>query len=140
MTRHCIVRSAPCETRYAGQVPKARCAGSAFSKFGRNEIDIALVNAAVMIELSDDGKVDTLRIAVGQTSSMPELITDASDQAQGAVFSVNQIDKVAAYASEHIKARSDFRASADYRRHLTRILVGRSLLEVTRKAGLALED
>jgi hypothetical protein len=36
LMRHCIVRSAPCETRYAGQVANARCAGSGFSKFGRS--------------------------------------------------------------------------------------------------------
>ena len=93
-----------------------------------------------MIELSEGGKVGNLRIAVGQTFSMPELVKGISDQVRGETLSIEVIEKVAAYASEHIKARSDFRASAAYRKHLTRILVGRSLLEAAKEAGFSLED
>lgn len=114
--------------------------GACFSKFGRGDIDIALVNAAALIRLDSAGTVEALRIAVGQTFSMPVFLGEAAGQAKGRKLSSDLIDSVAAVASENVKARSDYRASADYRKHLIRTMVARAIYRAGEEAGCKRED
>jgi CO/xanthine dehydrogenase FAD-binding subunit len=60
------------------KMPRKDAAGS-FQKSGRSEIDIALVNVATTLAITGAGTIDSLRIAVGQTSSMPTLLAGVTD-------------------------------------------------------------
>ena len=113
--------------------------GTGFAKFGRGEVDIGLVNAAVLLKAAR-GKVEDLRIAVGQSSTMPEFLRDAAQEVRGEKISRRLIDGVAGRASESVRPRDDYRASAEYRKHLVRVMVGRALVEAASEAGVEIED
>jgi carbon-monoxide dehydrogenase medium subunit len=113
---------------------------SSFVKFGRSEIDIALVNVATLIDIGDDSRIKGLRISVGQTFSMPVLLKDVAREAEGKIPSLGLIQRLARSASDSVKAREDFRASAEYRKHLVKVMVARALYQAMEKAGLEIED
>jgi CO/xanthine dehydrogenase FAD-binding subunit len=113
--------------------------GASFTKFGRSDVDIALVNVAAVLNASGR-KVAGLKLVVGQTSSMPVVITGLAEEVAGKAVSASLIERIATLASGQVKPRADFRASADYRRHLIRVLVARSLAEAAEGAGIGLED
>ena len=109
--------------------------GVSFQKFGRNAIDIGLVTAAVRIQRAEDGTIGDLRIVVGQSSSLPTIVKEAAEVARGKGFTAAGVSKIAHAASASVKARSDFRATGEYRSHLVEVLVGRALADAGRKAG-----
>ena len=72
-------------------LPKiGECKGCAFLKFGRSEIDIGIVCVSLCITLSE-GRVERLRIAIGQTSSMPVLVRVAAEEAVGKTLDLSLI-------------------------------------------------
>jgi len=118
------------------EVPtKAPREGTGFEKFGRSAVDIAIVSAAVRVVRAADGSVGDLRIAVGQSNSLPVLLKDACAAAVGKPLTKDAIAEISRSAASSIKARSDFRASAEYRKHLVEVFVGRALVRAGAKAG-----
>jgi carbon-monoxide dehydrogenase medium subunit len=113
--------------------------GTGFAKFGKGEVDIALVSAAVGLEASG-GKVGHLRVAVGQTSSMPAFLGEIAEGAAGKQISRSLIEEVAGRASEAVVARDDHRASAGYRKHLVKVMVSRAFAEAAGEAGIDIAD
>jgi CO/xanthine dehydrogenase FAD-binding subunit len=114
--------------------------GWGFSKFGRSDVDIALINVAAVIRMTEGSRIATLRLAIGQTFSMPALLTDVAEDVGGSRISHELIRNLAASASDRVKVRSDFRASAAYRKHLIRTLAARSILAAAREAGARVEN
>lgn len=122
-------------------VPKPRPGeGVSFRKFGRSAIDIAIVNAAVRIVRLANGKVAELCVAVGQTNSLPVVCTDLEAEAVGQKMTPRLIEHLAQSAGVTVKPRKDFRASAEYRQHLVRVMVARALAEAASKAGWRIES
>jgi CO/xanthine dehydrogenase FAD-binding subunit len=113
--------------------------GTHFAKFGRSAIDIALVNTGVSIELAPGGKIEVLRLVVGQSYSLPVLLADVAEEARGKTISASIIEDIARKAAASIKPRSDFRASGEYRKHLVEVLVARSLAGAAAEAGAKLD-
>ena len=113
--------------------------GTHFAKFGRSAIDIALVNAAVALDLAPGGKIEALRLVVGQSYSLPVLLGEVADEARGKIISTSIIEDLARKAAASIKPRSDFRASGEYRKHLVEVLVARSLAGAATEAGAKLD-
>ena len=113
--------------------------GQGFAKFGRSAIDIALVNAAAVLDLAA-GRIESLRLAVGQTSSRPVLLRDVGEAARGKQISKSLIADLARQAAAALKPRSDFRASAEYRAHLVEVLAARSLAGAAANAGARLDS
>jgi CO/xanthine dehydrogenase FAD-binding subunit len=114
-------------------------AGAGFAKFGRSAMDIALVCAAALVETSGRN-VRGVRIAVGQTSSKPLLLSDLTRQFQGSQLTIGLIESLSEQAAESVKPRSDARASGEYRKHLVRVMVARALLAAAEEAGIRVED
>jgi carbon-monoxide dehydrogenase medium subunit len=112
--------------------------GAGFAKFGKGEVDIALVNAAAWLEVSGDEIAD-MRIAVGQTSFMPAFLGEVADGARGRRVTMDLIDKIAERASAAVEPRDDHRASADYRRRLIRVMVSRAVADAAKEAGIEIE-
>jgi len=118
------------------KVPKRRRRqGQHFAKFGRNAIDVALVNVGVSLDLAGD-KIERLRVVVGQTSTRPVVLKEVGEAACGKQVSVSLVEDLARRAAASIKPRSDFRASGDYRAHLVEVLVARSLAAALENAGV----
>jgi CO/xanthine dehydrogenase FAD-binding subunit len=112
--------------------------GTGFAKFGRSAVDIALVNAAVTLEVSG-GVLEGLKIAIGQSWSQPSVLTEPSG-ARGREVTSDLIRYVSVYASESVKAKSDAKASADFRKDLVRVMVARALKDAAREVGINLAD
>ncbi len=113
--------------------------GAGFAKFGRSAVDIALVNAAAALEVSD-GIIRTLRIAVGQTGSKPVVMAGPGLGAEGRDVTRDLVRELAEKVAASVKPKPDSRASADYRRNLIRVMAARALADAAAEAGVDLAD
>lgn len=103
-----------------------------FIKLGqRRSMAISVVNLCTRLSLASDGTVAEARIALGAVAPTPLRATAAERILTGMEIAPELLEKAAQSASEEISPISDVRASGDYRRRMTRVLVHRAL-KVTR--------
>jgi CO/xanthine dehydrogenase FAD-binding subunit len=100
-----------------------------FLKAGRRRVmEISMVAAAVRVTLAPDGDLcQTARIAVGAVAPAPLRARDSETLLEGRRFTPELIRAAAQLAIQAIAPISDVRASADYRRHLTEVMVRQAL-------------
>ncbi|MEE3196931.1 MAG: FAD binding domain-containing protein [Pseudomonadota bacterium] len=111
---------------------------SHFIKFGlRKGQALALVNVAAALYLNDDGKVAEPRIALGAVAPTPMFARKAEVSLDGKKPDEENLLEAARVAVSEIKPIDDFRASANYRRHLVQTLTYRTL---KRSAEIASEQ
>ena len=110
--------------------------GAAFERFiPRNEMDIAVVNAAASVVLSADGsKFESARIAVGAVAPTPLFVKAAGDVLAGKPVSEESIAAAAAAASAAAKPITDMRGSAAQRTHLAGVLTKRVINNAIERA------
>lgn len=112
-------------------VPKERSPrwGSVFLKQGRRRaVSLALVNIAVKIVLFDEeDRVAEARIAAGAVAPTPLRARLAESAIQGAGLGEEAVAAAVEAIRREISPISDHRASADYRRHLTGVMLRRAL-------------
>jgi carbon-monoxide dehydrogenase medium subunit len=115
-------------TAISMELPESRF-GSAFLKYGnRNEMAIAVVSAAVSISLAEDNEqITDVRIALGSVAPIPMRAREAEDLLRGNTCGADQVKQAAIRAADAAQPISDIRASADYRRRLTSVLVERAI-------------
>jgi carbon-monoxide dehydrogenase medium subunit len=104
------------------RVPKATGAGWGYEKFTRRAIDWATVAVAVQIR---DGET-----AVALANMGPTVLRAAATEAS--LASGSSAADAAAQADEGTEPAADVTASADYRRHLARVLTRRALVAAGR--------
>jgi carbon-monoxide dehydrogenase medium subunit len=117
--------------------PAAR-SGAAFERFiPRNEMDIAVANAAAAVTLSADAATFTAaRVAIGAVAPTPLLVAAAS-AIIGKSVSAETIALAADASRAAVRPITDMRGSADQRRHLAGVLTTRVIetaIERARKA------
>jgi CO/xanthine dehydrogenase FAD-binding subunit len=100
----------------------------------RNENVLSTVSAAVATTVGDAG-FGTSRVALGAVAPTPILAKGASRAMTGSEATEGQADRVAKLAVEDSRPISDVRASAQYRRHLVRVLTRRLILQLLSEAG-----
>ena len=111
---------------------------SHFIKFGlRKGQALALVNVATALYLNDDGKVAEPRIALGAVAPTPMFARKAEASLGGKKPDEENLLEAAQIAVSEINPIDDFRASANYRRHLVQTLTYRAL---KRSAEIASEQ
>jgi xanthine dehydrogenase FAD-binding subunit len=118
----------PGELLVALDIPApAAHSGAAFERFiPRNEMDIAVCNAAANVTLSDDGATfRSARIGVGAVAPTPLYVKAAGDALAGKPVSEASIDAAAAVASDAARPITDMRGSAAQRKHLACVLTRR---------------
>ncbi len=100
-----------------------------FLKAGRRRaMEISMVAAAVRLTLAPDGDVcQTARIALGAVAPAPRRARDAEMLLEGQRLTPELIREGAQQAVQAAAPISDVRASADYRRHLTGVMVRQAL-------------
>lgn len=110
--------------------------GAAFERFiPRNEMDIAVTNAAASVTLSADGsRFDTARIAIGAVAPTPLFVRAAGDALVGQPVSDESIEKAAAAARGAARPITDVRGSAEQRRHLAGVLTHRVIQKALERA------
>src|SRR5918992_4624945 len=118
---------APDEVLTEIRVPKlGQSAGWSYKKFNRRAQDWAVVGAAAVIERSD-GAISSARIALTNMGSTPVRATAAEGALSGA--DASSVAEATSNADEGTSPASDIAASAEYRRHLARVLSRRAVEE-----------
>lgn len=92
----------------------------------KKSMDIAVVNIAAMVSLSGD-TCTSCKIVLGAVAPTPMRSKQAEAALTGKVLDEENIIKAAEAAATECSPISDLRCSADYRRELVRVLVGRTL-------------
>jgi CO/xanthine dehydrogenase FAD-binding subunit len=101
-------------------------AGHAFEEFARRHGDFAIVGIAAML-VRDGWRCATARLASAGAGPVPVRLRAAEEILERDGLGDATIEAAAARAAELVEPDSDLHASAEYRRHLTRVLTARAL-------------
>jgi CO/xanthine dehydrogenase FAD-binding subunit len=114
--------------------PGPRSGGNYLRHTPRRELDIAVVGVASQLTLSN-GVCSKARIALASVAPTPVRATAAEQALEGKPVTPELLEKAAELAVDAAKPISDQRGSADYRRHLVRVLTLRTLRTAFARAG-----
>ena len=118
---------APDEVLTEIRIPKlGQNAGWSYKKFNRRAQDWAVVGAAAVVERSN-GSISSARIGLTNMGSTPLRATAAEGTLSGA--DASSVAEATSSADEGTSPASDIAASAEYRRHLARVLTRRAVEE-----------
>jgi len=112
--------------------------GWSFQKFGRTTVDISLANAAAGLQLDARGRVKWVRIALGAVAPTPFRARAVEELMRGRTFDQTLLAEAGGEVMRAVRPVSDVRASADYRRELSRVLMGRALEACAAQVGCSL--
>lgn len=118
-------------------LPNPRC-GASFTRVARTSTDVALLNAAALIEVQDD-TYQRVRLALGGVNMEPVRLTAVERQLEGQpvhragsnALDVQRLASVLQAGMASFVPPSDFRASSGYRRVVGMNLAFRTLEEAT---------
>jgi len=113
--------------------PGPRSGGNYLRHTPRRELDIAVVGVASQITLTD-GVCAKARIALASVAPTPVRAMAAEQALVGQPITPELIERAAELALESARPISDQRGSADYRRHLVRVLTRRTLTTALERA------
>jgi carbon-monoxide dehydrogenase medium subunit len=99
----------------------------------RRELDIAVVGVAAQLTLAN-GVCSKARIALAAVAPTPVRATAAEQSLEGQPVTPEQIARAADLALDVAKPISDQRGSADFRRHLVKVLTRRTLTTALARA------
>jgi CO/xanthine dehydrogenase FAD-binding subunit len=114
--------------------PGPRSGGHYLRHTPRRELDIAVVGVASQLTLRD-GVCARARIALAAVAPTPVRATAAEQSLEGQPVTPERIERAAALAVDAARPISDQRGSADFRRHLVRVLTRRTLTRALERAG-----
>jgi len=101
-------------------------AGYAFEEFARRHGDFAIVGIAALIVRAGD-RCTAARLASAGAGPVPVRLRAAEEILERDGLGEAAIEAAAARAADLVEPDSDVHASADYRRHLTRVLTTRAV-------------
>jgi aerobic carbon-monoxide dehydrogenase medium subunit len=108
------------------RIPKTGAARWSYVKFRQRALDWATVGVAAVVE-SENGDIKSARIGFTNLGQKPLRATAAEQALAGA--SSDGVDAATANADEGTDPPSDTFASAEFRRHLARVLTARAVQE-----------
>ena len=101
--------------------------GHGYRKFNRRREDWAMVAVAALVKKGGDGTCEDVRVGLTHMGSTPLRATAAEDALRGQPLDADRIAAAAEQAAEGTEPPADLNASADYKRHLARVLCRRAL-------------
>ena len=110
------------------RVPALDGWGHGYQKFNRRSEDWAMVAVSAVINESG-GACEDVRIGLTNMASVPMRATAVEEALRGQELSAENIAAAAEHAAEGTHPPADLNASADYKRHLARVLCRRALEE-----------
>ena len=109
--------------------------GSAYRRHTpRKQMDIAVVGVAAVLTLGDGGRIERARIALGAVAPTPMRALKAEAALEGQTASDETFARAAEAAAAECTPISDQRGSAEFRRHLVRVMTERMLLDAAAQA------
>jgi aerobic carbon-monoxide dehydrogenase medium subunit len=103
--------------------------GFGYHKFNRRQEDWAMVAVGALVKKAADGTCEDVRIGLTHMSSVPLRATAVEQALRGHPLDANSIAAAAEQAAEGTEPPADLNASADYKRHLARVLTKRALAD-----------
>jgi carbon-monoxide dehydrogenase medium subunit len=101
--------------------------GFGYHKFNRRQEDWAMVAVCAYVKKAGDGTCEDVRIGLTHMGSTPLRATAAEQALRGKPLDAQSIAAAAEQAAEGTHPPADLNASADYKRHLARVLTRRAL-------------
>jgi aerobic carbon-monoxide dehydrogenase medium subunit len=132
--RQTVLRPGELLVALAIPTPGPRSGGQYLRHTPRRELDIAVVGVASQLTLADTGRCTSARIALAAVAPTPVRATAAEQALEGQPVTPDAIDAAAALAVDAARPISDQRGSADFRRHLVRVLTRRTLTTALARA------
>ena len=114
--------------------PGAHSGGNYLRHTPRRELDIAVVGVASQLTVAN-GVCTKARIALAAVAPVPLRATAAEQALEGQAVTPERITRAADLAIEAARPISDQRGSADFRRHLVRVLTRRTLTTALARAS-----
>jgi carbon-monoxide dehydrogenase medium subunit len=102
--------------------------GHGYQKFNRRSEDWAMVAVSAVVK-SAGGTCEDVRVALTNMGSVPLRATAVEEALRGQELSAENIARAAEQAAEGTNPPADLNATADYKRHLARVLTKRALQE-----------
>ena len=121
---------------FAIPAPGPHSGGTYVRHTPRRELDIAVVGVSSQITLAD-GVCAKARIALAAVAPTPVRATEAEQALTGQALTPALIERAAELAVGAARPISDQRGSADFRRHLVRVLTRRTLTTAHERARAA---
>jgi CO/xanthine dehydrogenase FAD-binding subunit len=112
--------------------------GWAFQKFGRTALDISVVNASAGLRLDAKGRVNWVRIALGAVAPATMRAQAAEAAMAGRPLDRARVAEAGDAVAAEVRPITDVRASAAFRREISRVLAMRALEECALQAGCRL--
>jgi carbon-monoxide dehydrogenase medium subunit len=103
--------------------------GVAFIEMTRRHGDFAIVGAAAVVSLADDGSIADARLVLIGVGQVPVRAYDAETNLRGRAPELPVFADAAEQAAADLDPMTDIHASAAYRRRVARVLVQRALHE-----------
>ena len=114
--------------------PHAPGEGTAFEEFARRRGDYAICGAASRVRVDADGVCLDASVALVNAGPAPSLLPGVTDVLAGERVSEERVARAAEVAAAECEPVSDMHGSEAYRRHLAKVLVGRTLAAAARRA------
>jgi CO/xanthine dehydrogenase FAD-binding subunit len=130
-------RSDECLEEIHWPVWSERRTGSAFTEVAERHGDFAMVSAAAQVALDAEGRCTRAALGLGGVGGTPLAFPKLAASLTGATLRDDAIEAIASDAAKETEPGNDLHATADYRRHLARVLAGRALREARDRAMAA---
>ena len=108
------------------RVPVLEGYGHGYEKFNRRSEDWAMVGVCAVVKRSGQTCED-VRVGLTNVASVPLRATAVEDALRGQELTPENIAKAAELAADGTNPPADLNASADYKRHLARVMCRRAL-------------
>lgn len=108
--------------------------GTTFVEVARRHGDYAMCGLGAVVTIAD-GVVESARAAYVSVSPTP-LVLDLTEAVRGAAVSSADWAAAGDLAADQVDPEPDIHASADYRRHLVRVLTARGLVEAAQRVAV----
>jgi carbon-monoxide dehydrogenase medium subunit len=110
--------------------------GHAYHKFNRRSEDWAMVGVCAVVK-AHDGFCEDVRVGLTNMGSVPIRARAVEEALRGQELSAQNIAAAAEHAADQTNPPADLNASADYKRHLARVLTRRAIADAVAGAGSA---
>lgn len=108
--------------------------GGAFLKLAWSRVDMAVINLATVVELSEDGTCSKARIALGTAGPVPFRVDEAENLIEGRIIDDALIDEAVAICVRTANPVDYFRGSIAYKKHIIGVFVKRGLKAAVSRA------
>jgi carbon-monoxide dehydrogenase medium subunit len=116
------------------RVPALDGYGFGYQKFNRRAEDWAMVAVSVLVKKAADGTCEDVRVGLNNMGSVPLRATFVEQALKGRPLDAQSIAAAAEQAAEGTEPPEDLNATADFKRHLARVMCRRALEEAVAAA------